>query len=127
MAILVIAIILLGVIVAISAKVFGKGETDAPIREKGGCATCNGDNAKCEQECMMEAATKEIEYYDDEQLDTYRGRAADGYTDEEAEEFREVLYTMRQDEAEGWNRSLILRGINVPNQIKDELIMMIGN
>lgn len=127
MAILVIAIILLGLIVALSAKLFGKGETDTPIRDKGGCATCNGDNAKCEQDCMMEAATKEIEYYDDEQLDAYRGRAADSYSDEEAEDFREVLYTMRQDEAEGWNRSLILRGINVPNQIKDELIMMIGN
>lgn len=126
MAILVISIILLGIIVALSAKLFGKGDVDTPILEKGGCATCNGDNSKCEQECMMEAATKEIEYYDDEQLDAYRGRPADGYSDEEAEEFREVLYTMRQDEAEGWNRSLMLRGINVPNQIKDELIMMIG-
>ena len=32
---------------------------------------------------------------------------------------------MRPQEAKGWNRSLILREINVPNQIKDELITMI--
>lgn len=127
MGILIVAIIVLGIVVALSAKFFGKGDADAPIIEQGGCATCTGDNSKCEQECMMEAATKDIEYYDDEHLDTYRGRMAEDYTDDEAEEFREVLYTMRQDEAEGWNRSLILRGINVPNQIKDELIMMIGN
>ena len=47
------------------------------------------------------------------------------YTDEEAEEFANVLYTMQPQEAKGWNRSLILRGINVPNQVKDELIAVI--
>ena len=73
----------------------------------------------------MEAATKEVEYYDDEELDRFKGKESNEYTDDEAEEFSEVLYTMRPDEAKGWNRSLILRGINVPNQIKDELIAMI--
>mgnify|MGYP003087925458 FL=1 len=74
---------------------------------------------------MMEAATKKVEYYDDEELDRFKGKESNEYTDDEAEEFSEVLYTMRPDEAKGWNRSLILRGINVPNQIKDELIAMI--
>ena len=74
---------------------------------------------------MMEAATKEVEYYDDEELDRFKGKESNEYTDDEAEEFSEVLYTMRPDEAKGWNRSLILRGINIPNQIKDELIAMI--
>ena len=32
---------------------------------------------------------------------------------------------MRQEEAKGWNRSLALRSINVPDQLKDELRMMI--
>jgi len=75
----------------------------------------------------MEAATQEIEYYDDEELDRFKGRPSDKYTDEEAEQFREVLYTMRQDEVKGWNRSLVLRGIQLPNQVKDEVIMMIEN
>lgn len=74
---------------------------------------------------MMEAATKEVEYYDDEELDRFKGKESSEYTDDEAEEFSEVLYTMRPDEAKGWNRSLLLRGINVPNQIKDDLITMI--
>lgn len=74
---------------------------------------------------MMEAATKEIEYYDDEELDRYKGRESDQYTDDEIAEFAEVLYTMRPDEVAGWNRSLILRGINLPNALKDEVIMLI--
>ena len=75
----------------------------------------------------MEAAIKEIEYFDDEELDAYKGRTADSYTDDEAEEFREVLYTMRPEEVKDWNRSLILRGVNLPNQLKDEVILMIEN
>ena len=75
----------------------------------------------------MEAATKEIEYFDDEELDAFRQRPADGYSDEEAEMFREVMYSMRQEEVADWNRSLILRGINVPDQLKDELIMLLGD
>ena len=73
----------------------------------------------------MEAATREVEYYDDEELDRFKGRSADCYTDDEAELFREVLLSMPQSDAKGWNRSLILRGINVPDQIKDELLLMI--
>jgi hypothetical protein len=76
---------------------------------------------------MMEAAVKDIEYFDDEELDAFRGRPSEDYSDDEAEAFREVLYTMRPEEVKDWNRSLILRGINMPNQLKDEVIMMLEN
>lgn len=91
----------------------------------GDCGGCDGTDTKCEQECMMEAATKDVEYFDDEELDRYARRASNSYTDEEADEFREVLYSMKSEEVKDWNRSLILREINVPDQIKDELLMML--
>ncbi len=100
-------------------------EPDVIVHASGDCNTCSGIDESCEQTCMMVAATKEIEYFDDEELDRFQGRDSSDYTTEEANEFSEVLYTMRPEEAKGWNRSLILRGINVPNQIKDELIAMI--
>ena len=74
---------------------------------------------------MMEASVKEIEYYDDEELDDFIGRPSDSYTEEEVEKFSEVLYTMKQEDVAGWNRSLLLRGINIPDQLKDELVMLI--
>lgn len=73
----------------------------------------------------MEASVKEIEYYDDEELDDFIGRPSDSYTEEEVEKFSEVLYTMKQEDVAGWNRSLLLRGINIPDQLKDELVMLI--
>ncbi len=98
---------------------------DDTVAPESSCSTCSGNNARCEQACMMEASIKEPEYFDDEELDRYKGRDSDAYTDNETEEFREVLYTMRPEEAREWNRSLILRGINVPDQLKDELILII--
>ena len=119
---LIIALVVLGIIAAIFGIIsHHKGEDEEPLQEGVSCNTCNGENIKCEQECMMEAATKNIEYYDDE-LDRFKGREADDYSDEEVEEFSEVLYTMKPEEVAGWNRSLILRGINLPNQLKDEVI-----
>ena len=121
----VLALLVLGLITAF-ASFLGrkKGEEDAPLIVNDSCSTCSGENDKCEQECMMEVATKEIEYYDDEELDRFRGRLSDSYTDDEAEEFAEVMLTMRPEEVKGWNRSLILRGINMPNQIKDDFIAL---
>ena len=123
MIILVISIIVLGIIAALIAKLSKHdGEEKTTVVET--CATCNGTNDKCEQDCMMEAATKDIVYYDDEELDAFSGRPSDSYTDEEVEQFSEVLYTMRQEEIADWCRSLTLRGINLPDQIKDETFML---
>ena len=119
-------ILAVGAIVVGGLQFFFSSKNDGyVVTTKPTCDTCNGEDSRCEQECMMEAATKPIEYYDDEELDRFALRPSDSYTDEEAEEFREVLYTMKPDDVKGWNRSLILRGINVPNQIKDELTLMV--
>ena len=121
-----ILILAVGAIVVGGLQFFFSSKNDGyVVTTKPTCDTCNGEDSRCEQECLMEAATKPIEYYDDEELDRFALRPSDSYTDEEAEEFREVLYTMKPDDVKGWNRSLILRGINVPNQIKDELTLMV--
>lgn len=125
MAILIISLLALGVIAAIIGLLSHNKNSDSDVINVGtDCNTCNGDNALCEQECMMVAATRDIEYFDDEELDVFKGRQSDSYTDEEVEQFREVMYTMRQSEVKDWNRSLILRGVAVPDQLKDELVML---
>ena len=65
--------------------------------------------------------SKKIEYYDDEELDQFIGKAGDAYTEEETEMFRDVLYTTLDVEVAGWVRSLQLRGIELPDDLKDEV------
>ncbi|WP_288153136.1 hypothetical protein [uncultured Prevotella sp.] len=121
----ILAIVALGIIVMIGTRIFDSKGTDEPIVVPASdCSSCDGTNVKCEQVCQMEAATKPAEYYDDEELDAFRGRQSDEYNDEEAAMFAEVLETLRPDEVRPWSRSLIVRGINMPDQIKDEFIAL---
>lgn len=74
---------------------------------------------------MLEAATKPIEYFDDEELDAFKGRPSNLYTDEEVEQFAEVLESLRPEEVAAWGRSLHLRGIELPDILKDEYVAMV--
>lgn len=124
MTLLIIALAALGLLAALLGLL---SRHEEPIQTGTDCNTCQGDNDKCEMECRLEAAVKEVEYYDDEELDAYKGRRSDSYSDNEAEAFADVLYTMRPQEVKGWARSLSLRGIEVPDQLKDELLMLMSD
>lgn len=87
---------------------------------------CCGQHEVCEKESLLAAVSKQIEYYNDEELDRFRGTNSACYTETEIEEFREVLYTMKDDEVAGWVRSLQLREIPLPDAIKDEVFLIVG-
>ena len=87
---------------------------------------CCGQHQICEIESLLAAVSKQIEYYDDEELDRFRGRPSDQYEEEEIEEFRDILYSMKDDEVAGWSRSLQLRGVEFPDELKDELFLIVG-
>ena len=128
MLILITLIVALGLLVGLYSWLSGRknDSQDEPIVVAQTCSTCDGTpSTKCEQDCMMEAATKDIVYFDDEELDQFSGRPSCEYSDEEVEMFSDVLYTMRPDEVAEWCRSLNLRGINLPDQIKDETFMLV--
>ncbi len=122
-ALLAAALVILGIVAAV-ASMMSKDDA-AGITTGPSCDTCDGSNEKCEQVCMMEAAVNPIEYFEDEELDAFAGRRSDAYSDEEAEMFEEVLTTLKPEEVAPWNRSLTLRGINMPDQLKDELLMLL--
>ena len=88
---------------------------------------CCGQHEVCEKESLLAAVSKgQIEYYEDEELDAFRGRPADQYSEAETESFRDVLYTMRSEEVAGWVRSLALRGVELPDGLKDEVVMIVS-
>ncbi len=87
---------------------------------------CCGMHITCEKDSLLASVSKEIEYYDDEELDRFAGKDAADYTPDEIEEFRDILLSMRPDDIAGWARSLQLRQIKLPGEIRDELIMVVS-
>lgn len=122
---LILSLVALGIFCAILGyRSRKRGESQEIVIGKGDCSTCTDDNPSCEQLCMMKASTEPVEYFDDEELDAFKGRPSSDYNEDETAQFAEVLETLRPNEVKAWNRSLILRGISMPDGIKDEYIAM---
>ena len=71
---------------------------------------CCGQHEVCEKDSLLAAVSRDV----------------DAYSEEECDEFRDILYTMRDDEVAGWVRSLQLRYVNLPDEVKDEVFLIVG-
>ena len=106
-------------------SVHNPGSTTEPvIRQRS--SDCCGQHEVCEKEILLAAVSKEVVYYDDEELDRFAGRRADNYDREETDEFEEILTTLRSEDVAGWVLSLQLRGIELPEALRDEVILIVG-
>ncbi len=134
------ALVLLAALLAVGAVLYaadrlgrrragGAAEEEQPSPEatESACTdACCGLNEVCPSQMILEGESGrcEVVYYDDEELDAYRGRDAADYTPAEVDQFRDVLYTLLPADLMGWQRSLKRRGIVMPQPIHDEFIML---
>lgn len=91
-----------------------------------GCADegC-GLRSICPSEQIMAGECKqEVTYYDDEELDDYKGRGEGDYTEQEMEQWRDVLYTLQPGDLLGWGQSIKRRGLVMPSAIRDEFMQL---
>lgn len=102
------------------------GEADGTDTRTDGDGECCGMHITCEKDSLSTAISTEIIYYDDEELDIYATRSGDDYTEEETEQFRDILLTLLPDDIAGWARSLQLRHIPLPPEVSDELLLIVS-
>ncbi len=129
-----LSLVVLGIVSAIIGyfrnrkleKMLERGEIDEIPEPKEIPAQCCGQHETCVRDSLLAAVSKKIEYYDDEELDRFKGVASDAYDDSAVDEFREVLYTLQEVEVAGWLRSLQLRQVNLPDALKDEAFLIVG-
>lgn len=112
--------ILVGAVLKLTHREDPEGSETAPAAEDPEQECC-GLHAVCEKKA---AALDGPDYYDDEELDRYAGRDGASYTDDEIEEFRQVLYTLIPADIFPWGGALTRRGVNLPDQLRDEWIML---
>ncbi len=83
-------------------------------------AGCCGAHAICEK--GLKKLDTVIDYFDDEELDEMKGIPSGEFTDEQVDLFRDVLYTLRQEEIADWMVSLEKREIHFPELLKAEAL-----
>lgn len=104
----------------------GLEQEEAEMPHTSASGGCCGMHMTCERDSLLAAVSPNIVYYDDEELDRYQENSPENYTSDQAEEFREVLLTLDQDEVAGWIRSLQLRNIALPSELLPEVYLIIG-
>jgi hypothetical protein len=121
----IIILIILALVVAwfVSNKTKGKEGIEEKAREIPD--DCCGAHEVCETDSLLSSSDK-LDYYEDEELDRYKGTSPQAYSDEAIEEFRDVLYTLKEREVASWIKSMQLRNVNLPEIIREEALMIVG-
>ena len=123
-----VAMVVVGVVLYLLDLRSRKNEPQDAAPEAPKVADCDADccstHEVCPSEMMLEGCNAEIVYFDDEELDAFKGRAADAYTPEEEEQFRDVLYTLLPADLLPWEQSMKKRGIILPSAIRNEFVML---
>ena len=109
-----------------STELHGPKVVDPPAGNNLEEGACCGMHITCERDSLLAGISEKIEYFDDEELDAYAGRTPESYTPEEADEFRDVLLTLLPADIAPWARSLQLRGIELPADVREELLMIVA-
>lgn len=109
-----------------STELHGPKVVDPPAGNNLEEGACCGMHITCERDSLLAGISEKIEYFDDEELDAYAGRTSESYTPEEADEFRDVLLTLLPADIAPWARSLQLRGIELPADVREELLMIVA-
>lgn len=98
--------------------------TETPHRTKS-TEECCGQHAVCERDTLLNSRI-EIVYYDDEELDILAGISPDEYTEEQIQALRDVFYTLREQDVAGWLRSLQVRNILLPIELREEALLIVS-
>lgn len=85
---------------------------------------CCGQHLVCERESLLQS-NAQIEYYDDEDLDALAGIDPAAYTEAQQHAVREVFDTLQEKDIAGWVRSLQLRNIALPEDIREEALLIV--
>ena len=115
--------IFLALVLALVLSRKSSGDDKQPIEVPDDCC---GAHEVCESDSLLSADGKP-EYFEDEELDVYKELNANAYSDDQIEEFREVLYTLKEREVAGWLKSLQARHINPPEIIREEALMIVAD
>lgn len=115
----------IGVLVLIKVNHNRKKNTPLVEEPSTPASDCCGAHEICEFDAMK-VNTEHVEYYDDEELDRYKNINDNDYSENQIEEFRDVLYTLKTDEIKFWLLSIERRSINLPSILLSEARMLIA-
>lgn len=84
---------------------------------------CCGQHLVCEKDTLLQT-NAQIEYFDDEELDTLAGISPEDFTQQQHDDIRAVFDTLQEKDVPAWCRSLQLRNIALPQDVREEALLI---
>lgn len=86
---------------------------------------CCGAHEVCDKDSLL-VSTDVVEYFDDEELDALAGTDPLNYTDKQLELINDVFVTLKEQEVAAWLRSLQIRRITLPVDVREQALMIVS-
>ncbi|MDO9153650.1 MAG: phospholipase [Paludibacter sp.] len=86
---------------------------------------CCGAHEVCDKNSLLNKDLK-AEYFDDEELDSLAGIDPAEMTKEQIEQLSEVFYTLKESDVAAWLRSLQLRMIQLPAELREQALLIVS-
>jgi hypothetical protein len=86
---------------------------------------CCGAHEVCDKDSLLNSDAQ-IVYFDDEELDVLSGRNPKDFSEAQEKQLAEVFYTLRESDVAGWLKSLQLRHIGLPADLKEQALMIVS-
>ena len=125
MLILILSLVALGLILLITTNIQRRNKTEEPevyIEPEGECC---GAHAVCENDTLL-SADNTIVYFDDEELDVLTDISPENYSNEQLKLLSDVFFTLKESDVAGWLRSLQMRRIHLPVELREQALMVVS-
>lgn len=110
-----------GVLIVVMNKV--KRQSSGTDNEIKICKTtgevCCGGGTNCHKYTNTGSSANSLQYFEDEELDRFKGKSPSDYSPQEIAEWREVICTLQPQEVRGWVTSIHRRGLLIPAEIEE--------
>lgn len=123
--VLIIILVMFGLILMLTTYISRRKkniETEITINEDGECC---GAHEVCDRESLL-SADGSIEYFDDENLDVLADVQPDKFTEDQLNQLSEVFYTLRESDVAAWLRSLQIRRIQLPLELREQALLIVS-
>lgn len=100
----------------------GTKEQSQPLSADG--SVCCGQHLVCEREMLLNSSDQPV-YYDDEELDALAGIDPELFTEQQHQQIADIFSSLREEDVSGWCRSLQLRDIRLPQDIREEALLIV--
>ena len=97
-------------------------ETEITINNDGECC---GAHEVCDMDTLL-TSSEVIEYFEDEELDELADMDPKDLNDKQMDQLLDVFYTLKENEVAAWLRSLQLRRIQLPIELREQALMIVS-